>query len=147
MTAGMQQHGVAAAQPMTTGSPGARQPDELTTWLALGQGLYYALTGLWPLVHMETFQLVTGPKSEHWLVKTVGVLVTVIGAVLALAGRRRTVGPEVTLLATGSAAGLAAIDVIYVARRRIAPVYLLDAVAEVALIAGWLIARGRERGR
>ncbi len=132
---------------MTTGSPGARQPDELAARLALGQGLYYALSGLWPLVSIDTFQAVTGPKAEHWLVKTVGVLVTVIGGVLALAGRRRTVGPEVTLLATGSAAGLAAIEIFYVARRRIAPVYLLDAVAEVALIAGWLIARGRERGR
>ncbi len=74
---------------MTTEPSGARQPDELTTWLALGQGLYYALTGLWPLISISTFQAVTGPKAEHWLVRTVGVLVTVIGGVLALAGRRR----------------------------------------------------------
>jgi hypothetical protein len=38
-------------------------------------------------------------------------------------------------LALASAGGLTAIDVTYVAKRRIAPVYLLDAVAELALIA------------
>jgi hypothetical protein len=33
---------------------------------------------------------------------------------------------------------LATIDVVYAARRRISPVYLIDAVVEAALIAGWL---------
>jgi hypothetical protein len=32
-----------------------------------------------------------------------------------------------------SAAGLTAVDFIYVAKRRIAPVYLLDAAAELAI--------------
>ena len=41
------------------------------------------------------------------------------------------------LVAAGSAAALAAIDTVYVAKRRISPVYLLDAVAEIALVAGW----------
>jgi hypothetical protein len=42
--------------------------------------------------------------------------------------------------------GLTAIDIFYVARRRIAPVYLLDAVAELAIIGGWLAAsRGADQ--
>ena len=41
------------------------------------------------------------------------------------------------MLAIGSAAALAGIDLVYVSRRRIAPIYLLDALGEFALIAGW----------
>jgi hypothetical protein len=44
------------------------------------------------------------------------------------------------LLAVGSAVALAGIDIVYVAKRRIPPVYLLDALTEVILIALWLIA-------
>jgi hypothetical protein len=42
------------------------------------------------------------------------------------------------LVAAGGAAALAAIDTVYVAKRRISPVYLLDAVAEIGLVAGWV---------
>jgi hypothetical protein len=112
-------------------------PERLVAAVALAQGGYFALTGLWPLVSMRTFERVTGPKVDRWLVQTVGVLVLAVGASLGLAGARRRVTPELTLLAAGSAAGLAAIDVVYVARRRIAPVYLLDALAEGALLVGW----------
>jgi len=106
--------------------------------LALGQGLYYFLTGLWPLVGMRSFEAVTGPKTDRWLVKTVGVLVSVIGGVLMVAGWRRRVEPEPALLAAASAAGLGAIDTVYPLRGRIAKIYLLDAVVEVALVTAWM---------
>ena len=56
--------------------------------LAVIQGVFYLATGIWPLLDIVRFQLVTGPKTDLWLVRTVGVLVTVVGAVLLLAGRR-----------------------------------------------------------
>ena len=109
----------------------------LRSWLAAIQGAYFFVTGVWPLVSIGTFQLVTGPKTDLWLVRTVGVLITVIGAVLLLAAKRRAVTPEVALLAVGSALGLAAIDIIYVTARVIAPIYLADAAAELLLVAAW----------
>jgi hypothetical protein len=72
--------------------------------------------------------------------RTIGVLVTVIGAVLLLAGRRRRVTDEIVLLAVGSALGLAAIDVIYAVSGRISAVYLADALVEVGLALLWLVA-------
>jgi hypothetical protein len=114
-----------------------------TSWLrrvAMVQAAYFVLTGLWPLFSMRTFQAVTGSKTDAWLVKTVGVLVSVIGGALAVAGLRRSSGPEVPVLAIGSAVGLAGIDVVYVAKGRIARIYLLDAVAEAALVSAWIIA-------
>jgi hypothetical protein len=39
----------------------------------LAQGIFYLLTGIWPLVSTNTFQKVTGPKQDLWLVRTAGV--------------------------------------------------------------------------
>jgi hypothetical protein len=108
--------------------------------LSLGQGIFYLAAGVWPLLNMRTFERVTGPKSDKWLVKTAGALITAIGGALALAGASRRVSPEIELLAVTSAAGLTAIDIVYVTKGRISPVFLLDAVAELALIGGWLAA-------
>lgn len=117
---------------------------DLEALLALAQGIFYLVTGVWPIVSIRSFELVTGPKADRWLVKTAGVLIAVIGAALTLAGRRRSVTPELRLLAVGSALGLTGIDVVYVARGRISKVYLLDAVAELGLVAAWALV-GRRR--
>jgi hypothetical protein len=109
--------------------------------IALIQGLYFLLTGIWPIVDIESFLVVTGPKVDLWLVKTVGVLVAVIGAVLLSASRSRRITNEIVLLAAGSALGLAIIDVVYA--RRISPIYLADAAAELGLVALWAVGRAR----
>lgn len=106
--------------------------------LALLQGLLYLGTGVWPLVSASSFQKVTGPKVDFWLVKTVGLLVGLIGGVLAWAGVRRRVGAQEAVLGSGSAASLAGVDLVYVSKGRISRVYLLDAVAEILLALGWL---------
>ncbi len=116
--------------------------------MLLGQGAYYAVTGLWPLIHMRSFEAISGPKRDQWLVKTIGLLLTAFSSVLLLAGMRRQpqLDVEVPLTAAGNAAALAATDVIFTAQRRISPAYLLDALAEVVLLAGW-IAVWRTAGR
>ena len=53
--------------------------------LPVAQGVYFLLTGIWPLLSMRTFEAVTGPKVDRRLVKTVGVLVAVIGSKIYLA--------------------------------------------------------------
>lgn len=113
--------------------------------LAWFQGVFYALTGLWPLVSMSTFVAVTGPKVDLWLVRTVGILILVVGATLLMGARRRRIGPELVFLAVGCAVGLAAIDLVYALADRIWDVYLLDAAAEIALALAWLIAWRRAR--
>ena len=112
---------------------------ELRHYLALGQSAFYVLTGIWPIFSIGTFQKVTGPKTDLWLVKTVGLLIVAIGGVVGLAGQKRRISPEIALLAAGRAASLTAIDVVYVTKKRISPIYLLDAVAEVGLISLWAL--------
>ena len=115
--------------------------------LCLFQGLYFTVMGIWPLISIRTFQMVTGPKTDHiptgleadhWLVNTVAVLIVAIGVTLLSFARHRGLA-EAAILAIGSAAGLTAIDVIYVSRRVIAPIYLADAAIEIVLIVLWLM--------
>jgi len=114
--------------------------------VAIVQGAWFAATGVWPLLSMESFEAATGAKADRRLAKTVGGLVAVIGGALVSAGLRRRVTPEIAGLGAGAAAVLAGIDVVYSARRTISPVYLGDAAAEAVLIAGWAsAARERER--
>ncbi|MGA6925240.1 MAG: hypothetical protein WBY88_06135 [Desulfosarcina sp.] len=102
------------------------------------QGAYYVVTGMWPLLHIDSFQAVTGPKDDLWLVNTVGWLLILVGAVLLLAAFRRTVGLEMAVLGIGSALVLAAVDIIYAMRDVISAIYLLDAVVEIAFAAAWV---------
>lgn len=113
--------------------------------LAAVQGAYFVLTGVWGLVHLESFQWVTGPKNDLWLVRTVSVLVLAIGGALLVAAMRLRVAFETAVLAMGSALGLAVIDVVHVAAGTIRWVYLLDAAAEIVLLLGWAFALWRAR--
>jgi hypothetical protein len=121
--------------------------DSLHTWLCWIQGIYFALTGLWPLFSIETFQMVTGRKTDHlvtgdeadhWLVNTVGVLVTANAVVFIAAAWNRRTTIDVTILGISTAMALTGIDVAYVLRGTISPVYLVDAAAEVVLIGLWV---------
>lgn len=102
------------------------------------QGIYWLLTGVWPLLHLPSFLWVTGPKEDIWLLYTVSVLITAIGAVLLLAGLKRRVTPEIKFLGIAGAVGLTGIDVYYALADVIRDIYLLDAAGELVLILLWL---------
>ena len=127
-------------------------------WLCWAQGLYFLVTGVWPLVSVESFQRVTGPKSDHliadaptqadhWMLNTISGLIIAISLVLLTAAWRRRLSLEVGLLGALSAAALATIDIVYVGRGTIQPIYLADAVVEAGIIAawGWIAWRGARR--
>jgi hypothetical protein len=112
------------------------------------QGLYFLSTGAWPLVSVESFQWVTGPKSDHliadppteadhWMLNTISALIIAISLVILTAAARRNVTFDICLLGILSAAALTTIDIVYVARGTISPIYLADAAVEVVLILAW----------
>jgi hypothetical protein len=128
--------------------PGSRSTNwPLERILLLGQGLYYQATGVWPLIDIESFQAVTGRKTDHlvtgleadhWLVMTVGVLVTSIAIGLLTAAYRQTASLEICIVAVCAAGSLATIDAIYVYRGVILPIYLLDCFLDGTLVIVWL---------
>ncbi len=91
------------------------------------QGLYYIVSGIWPLVHFTSFELVTGPKHDRWLVRTVGLLAAAIGMTLVL---RPNESREIADLSAASFA-IADVNATLAGQR---PVYLADAVLEAMLI-------------
>lgn len=116
--------------------------------LAFGQGVYLVIGGLWPLFSMGSFLAVTGPKTDLWLVKTTGLLLAVIGAVLIFSALRKQVSWEMFLLAAGSAASLAGIELFYVSIGRISAIYLADASLELLLVMFWAyVFFGEKRNR
>jgi hypothetical protein len=125
------------------------KPFSLAIGLLWVQGSYFFVTGVWPLVSIRTFKMVTGEKTDnlptgldadHWLVFVAGVLITSIGFGILTAAWHRRASAEIVVVAVGSAIGLGAIDVIYVSRGVIAPIYLLDAAIEAVLLMAWLVA-------
>jgi hypothetical protein len=107
----------------------ARQP-------SLSQGAYYLASGAWPLVSMRTFEAVTGPKRDDWLVRPVGALAVAIGVTLLAAdGDRPSI--DARRLGVASALAFAAADIVGVGTRTISPIYLGDAAVELGLVAAW----------
>jgi len=112
---------------------------------ALAHGAYLITLGLMPIVAMPTFKKITGPKPEGWLAKGVGACLANIGFALACAGARGKVSRELRILGAGTALSFAAMDTWYGGiRRRISPVYLLNAGAQLAFALGWGFAAWRE---
>jgi hypothetical protein len=111
--------------------------------LARAHGTANVIGGLWPLLHMESFEAVFGPKADRWLVKTVGGLLVVNGVTLLGTRSSPESVAQARRLGVGTAAVLAMIDLIYVPKGRISKMYLADAAVEIGLIVAWCLPRHR----
>lgn len=91
------------------------------------QAIYYFATGLWPLVHLQSFLLVTGEKTDLWLVYMVALLTLGISISLYFS-------QQLYLLAFSTAISFALIDVIFVVIQVISPIYAVDFVAQLIFL-------------
>lgn len=108
----------------------------LLLWI---QGGYFFITGVWPLVHIYSFMVISGPKNDIWLVRTVGLLITSISLGLLSSAILKKVDVPVIIIAFGSALSLLFVDLFYVYKNVIAKTYLGDAFVEVLILISWLI--------
>ena len=114
--------------------------------MARAHGAFNLVNGLWPLLHLRSFEAIFGPKVDTWLVRTVGGLLVSIGWAQLRAGTPEECA-QARRLGLVTATTLLAIDAVYVPRGRLRWTYALDAVAEAALLAGWAAATRNGRGR
>ncbi len=119
--------------------------------LVLGfQGLYYLLTGLWPLLHLRSFVWVFGEKRDLFQLDVTSALIITIGAILLLAAARRP-RPDGLLVSLGAASAVALALVELKHAGAIRPVVWIDFAVElhfaVALAVIYLTARWHERRR
>jgi hypothetical protein len=105
--------------------------------LNTAQGLYLLATGMWPLVHYRSFEWVTGPKSDRWLVQTVAGLGVTAGWAMLRAGRSTQGQDAARRLGVGSALTFGLIDVVYGGSGRIRRIYLADSAVEAAWLVAW----------
>jgi hypothetical protein len=103
------------------------------------QGIYFFLTGAWSIVHTASFQKVTGRKTDLWLVKAMGALIVTIGFGLFYSGMTYELSPGLLLIAVGSSLCLLVVDLVYVLKRVISPLYIADAVVEFVFTSGWAL--------
>jgi hypothetical protein len=109
------------------------------------QGLIYVVSGGWPLVHLRSFEAVTGPKVDGWLVKTVAGSLVSVGIAELLAARRNEVTMSLAVAGAGVAATLGTVAGYNAATGRIRKIYFGDAAMEAALVIGWALAALRHR--
>jgi hypothetical protein len=107
------------------------------------QGTYYVASGLWAVVDRQGFERVTGRKTDYWLVRTVGLLAAAIGLTLLMGARDGRPSSETRLLGAAAGASFTAIDLLFVAKGRISPIYLVDAAVH-GLLAGSAFIRSLE---
>jgi hypothetical protein len=106
---------------------------------ALAQGVYFVATGIWPILHLRSFEAVTGAKIDGWLVKTFGALVGSVGGALIVGAFEAPRSRTLRTLGVGSAAVLALAEVTYVGKGRIAKIYLADALVQLATAGAWFL--------
>jgi hypothetical protein len=111
------------------------------------QAVYYLLTGIWPIVSLRSFEAVTGPKTDDWLVQTVGVLAAAIGGTLLVGGWRQEPRGETLVLSVLSALSFTSVDLIFALSGTISRIYLADAVLQGSIIAALFAAGHIARNR
>lgn len=123
-----------APQPLPTDlrQLSSRRPERPVPFV---QGTYYLLIGLWPLVALDS--LITGSAGEASL-RAFGRVVIGVGVfLLYLAARHRGDWARTATVGVLVALALAAADVALVLNGTAPPVYLADAVIQVAFVFWW----------
>jgi hypothetical protein len=102
------------------------------------QSLYILITAAWPIIDIESFMYVTGPKQDIWLVKTVGALLIPIAICLGVHLIIRSNFLPAFLLGSLTALAFSLIDFYYALRGTISPIYLLDGMLEAIFLFTWI---------
>ena len=98
------------------------------------QSIYFIVTGVWPIISINTFMAVTGPKTDIWLVQMVGLLALAIGCGLLYSSITKKFHTSSTIIILMSCLFFFAIDVYYYMNGALIDTYLADAFLQVIFI-------------
>lgn len=101
------------------------------------QAAYTFLTGLWPIIDIDSFMDVTGYKTDEWLVKTVGALLLPVSLCMIFHVFIRTDHRPAVVLASLTALAFVCIDFYYAINDIISDIYLADGVVELIFLILW----------
>lgn len=109
------------------------------------QGVYYLISGLWPVVGIDSYMRFTGPKADVWLVKFIGLLIVANAFIFLNASWQKRYDKSVIQLSVLNMLVFAGVDFFYVFRGVIGRVYLLDAFIEILLLLLLLVALRKKK--
>ena len=101
-------------------------------------GSYIFLTAIWPLVDVESFMIVTGYKTDIWLVKTVGALLLPIALCMLVHVIIETDYRPAIVLSMSTATAFVAVDFYYALNDVIGDIYLVDGFIELMFLLSWI---------
>lgn len=106
------------------------------------QGVYTLMTAIWPLVDIESFVQVTGPKTDIWLVKTVGALLIPIALSLLLHLFLSMDHLMAFILGSLTSGAFITVDCYYALNDVISDIYLADAAIQIVFLTWWIYILG-----
>ncbi len=115
-----------------------------------GQGAYYILAGVWPLLHFPSYARFVALDVNPFQSQVFSALLIVIGGALIEATRREPPGPFPTLLGAAVAGAIAVVSLIWLPRLGVASGLWADLFVEVAIAVILIVLYPRqppERGR
>ena len=107
--------------------------------IARAHGAFNVASGLWPLVHVRSFEAVFGQKTDRFLEYTVAGLMTCVGWSQVRSNRSPAGAAYARTVGIGTAGTLLAVDLVFAPPRRIPATYLLDAVVEACWLVAWAL--------
>jgi hypothetical protein len=106
--------------------------------ILIAHATFLGVTGLWPLIHIESFMAVLGPKTDVWLVNTVALLLVSVTWILFLC-RHYGQYKLAAGIAIPTSLSLAFIDFYYSNAAIISDIYQIDGFIQIAFILLWLV--------
>ena len=102
---------------------------------------YYLVTGIWPIIDIKSFMAVTGPKTDIWLVKMVGLLTISISIQMFAELKNRSSSLRLPITA---ALSYLIIDSYYALNGTISKVYLADGLLQAGFLIALIIGLGKK---
>ena len=106
--------------------------------LLIVQAVYYLLTGLWPLLHLNSFLSITGSGADLWRSQPINLLILCVGLVLLRGSAEKSSKPATNILSVAAAFVLLIIDLYFPFSGVVSKLYVVDGILQFSCLVLWL---------
>jgi hypothetical protein len=107
--------------------------------IIIAQSVYILITAVWPILDIESFMIITGYKTDIWLVKTVGALLIPVAACLSTYLFIESDTRPAFVLGMLTCISFIVIDFYYALNDVISDIYLVDGIVQIIFLLMWIL--------